>query len=226
VAHSIECLHDFSSTYEVRGMMELVTSYDNATVGSGTPLNQVKLTYNEFTQLTQESQDHGGTVSLSSPNVQYVFASGGSSSNQVRPTTLTYPNSRAITMDYGMSNATNDRLNRLEAIKDGTLSLAAYTYLGTGTVVQINYSQPGVMLDLWGGTTQVFNGMDRFGRIAAHPPQRRKPHEPASLQVHQRPRHLRHAGTGAGLHPGPHRQLEQLSHQDHRHHRLESEPHL
>ena len=42
--------------------------------------------YNEFTQLKKESQSHSGAAS-SSPNVQYAYASGGSSSNQIRPAT-------------------------------------------------------------------------------------------------------------------------------------------
>ena len=81
-----------STAYEVRGLVQTVTSYDNATVGSGSVLDQVKLEYNSFGQLTKESQDHAAAVGGSSPNVQYAYASGASGSNQVRPTGLTYPN--------------------------------------------------------------------------------------------------------------------------------------
>jgi YD repeat-containing protein len=56
-----------SSTYEVRGMIEKLTSYDNATPGSGTALNQVKLACNGFGQLTREDQAHGGTVTGGTP---------------------------------------------------------------------------------------------------------------------------------------------------------------
>jgi len=96
---------------------------------------------------------------------QTCYASGGSSSNQVRHTSLTYPNGRAIDYDYGSGGGMNDRLNRISALKDGGTSLAAYTYLGGGTVVRIDYAQPGVRLDLWGGTTTVFAGFDAFGRV-------------------------------------------------------------
>jgi len=37
-----------SSTYEVRGMREALTSYDNATVGSGSIVNDTKFTYNRL----------------------------------------------------------------------------------------------------------------------------------------------------------------------------------
>jgi hypothetical protein len=58
-------------------------------------------------------------------------------------------------------------LNRVTTIQDnsGSTNLATYTYLGLGTVVQINYTQPSVMLDLWGGTSGTFTGIDIFGRI-------------------------------------------------------------
>ena len=49
-------------TYEVRGMRETLTSYDNATVGSGNIVNEVEFTYNEFSQLTQDYQSHSGGV--------------------------------------------------------------------------------------------------------------------------------------------------------------------
>jgi RHS repeat-associated protein len=154
-----------SRTYEVRGMLEKITSYDNATVGSGTVKNDVKLEYNTFNQLVKEWQDHSTTVSGSSPKVEYAYAAGGSSSNQIRPTSLTYPNTRVIDYNYGTSSGMDDLLNRISAIKDGSTSLAAYTYLGAGTVIRIDYTEPDVMLDLWGGTTATFAGLDIFNRI-------------------------------------------------------------
>ncbi|MFN5905524.1 MAG: hypothetical protein ACK5A3_05690, partial [Planctomyces sp.] len=55
-----------SSTYEVRGMRESVTSYDNATVGSGSIVNDTKFTYNSFGQLTADYQSHSGAVNTGS----------------------------------------------------------------------------------------------------------------------------------------------------------------
>lgn len=95
--------------------------------------------------------------------MSYAYASGGSSSNQIRPTSLTYPDSRSITYDYGTSGDPDDRLSRVSAIKDGATSLAAYTYLGSGTVIRIDYTEPDVMLDLWGGTSGTFAGSTASG---------------------------------------------------------------
>jgi len=157
-----------STGYEVRGMPATVTSHNNATPGTGTALNQCALTYNTFSQLAEEQQDHGGGVSSSSPDVQYTYDSGASSSNEVCLSSLTYPNGRVITYSYGTSGGMNDRLNRIDTIQDttsGTTSLASYTYLGLGTVVRITYPQANVWLDLWGGTSGVFNGLDLFSRV-------------------------------------------------------------
>jgi len=157
-----------SRTYEVRGMVATVTSYDNATPGSGTALNQCALTYNSFAQLTEEQQDHNGTVSGSSPSVQYNYDSGGSSSNEIRLNGLIYPNGRIITYSYSTSGGINDRLNRVDTLRDttsGTTDLASYTYLGLDTVVRITYPQPEAWLDLWGGTSGLFAGLDQFNRV-------------------------------------------------------------
>lgn len=154
--------------YEIRGMVSLITSTDSATQGAGTILNQVAMTYNAFGQLAEEQQDHGGAVSGSSPNVQYAYDSGASNSNEIRLNLLTYPNGRLITYGYGTSGGMSDYLNRVDAIQDttsGTTTLANYTYLGVGIVVRITYPQPSVWLDLWGGTSGTFNGIDLFDRI-------------------------------------------------------------
>ena len=148
-----------STAYEVRGMVATVTSYDNATPGSGTALNQCAMTYNAFGQLEKEQQDHGGTVSGSSPSVQYSYDSGASSSNEIRLNGLNYPNGRVITYSYGTTGGMNDLLNRIDTIQDttsGTTDLASYTYLGLSTVVRIEYPEPEVWLDLWGGTSGSF----------------------------------------------------------------------
>jgi hypothetical protein len=43
----------------------------------------------------------------------------------------------------------------------GSTILGNYTYLDSRTVVQINYPQPTVQSDLYGGTTGTFNGLGR-----------------------------------------------------------------
>ena len=69
-----------SMTYEVRGMIARVTDYDNATVGSGSVVNEVLSSYNHLGLLDQEYQEHEGAQDANTLYVQYNFdttASGG-----------------------------------------------------------------------------------------------------------------------------------------------------
>ncbi|MCA9208420.1 MAG: hypothetical protein KDA55_08705, partial [Planctomycetales bacterium] len=46
--------------------------------------------------------------------------------------------------------------------------MAAYTYLGLGTVVIEDYQEPQIRLDLFGGTSGTYAGFDRFDRVVDH----------------------------------------------------------
>ncbi len=160
------------TAFEIRGMASTISSTDSASQGAGTILNQVQLNYNTFAQLIQEYQSHSGAVVTTgltpTPSVQYAYDTGGSSSNEIRLNQLTYPNLRTIAYYFGTSGGMNDRLNRVDTIQDttgATVNLASYAYLGLRTVVRITYPQPSVWLDLWGGTSGVFAGLDLFNRI-------------------------------------------------------------
>src|SRR5207244_7264213 len=50
------------TAYEVLGMPSKLTSYDNATVGSGSIVNEVAFTYNDFGQVTKDAQSYSGGV--------------------------------------------------------------------------------------------------------------------------------------------------------------------
>ncbi len=89
-----------SRTYEVRGLLAGLSSYDTATIGSGSVVNDTLRTYNDFQQLGVEYQSHAGAVNPStSPKVQYGYASG--SANTIRPEGLIYPNGRGLLFSYG-----------------------------------------------------------------------------------------------------------------------------
>ncbi|WP_428938183.1 hypothetical protein [Fontivita pretiosa] len=59
----------------------------------------------------------------------------------------------------------DDVLNRIASIKQGATTYASYTYLGGGSIVRRDHPQPQVRLDLWGGTSGTYSGLDRFGRV-------------------------------------------------------------
>lgn len=161
-------------TYEVRGMKETITSYDNATVGSGSVINEVQFAYNDFSQLTTDYQSNSGSVNtLTTPKVQYGFANG--SDNTIRPTTLTYPDSRVLTYNYGTTNDVDDALSRVAALVDDNIAsthLVDYEYLGLVGVVDLDYTEPDVEYTLIGttggndpDTGDIYRGLDRFGRV-------------------------------------------------------------
>lgn len=159
-----------STTYEVRGLPELLTTYDNATVGSGSIVNEIKRLYNNFAQLTESHQSHSGAVSASTPKVQLTYANG--SDNTVRQTGLTYPNGRELTYDFGAANSMSDALSRVETIEDDdTTHLVEYEYLGLSTFVIADQTEPDLkwtLVDLSNSndpdTGDIYSGLDRFGR--------------------------------------------------------------
>ena len=150
-----------------------MTNYDNATVGSGNVVNDVQLQYNSFAQLIADYQSHTGTVDMSTtPVVQYGYADG--SANTIRPKTLTYPNGRVLSYDYGLAGGMNDALSRIEDLldNDGVTQLANYSYLGLAIIIQVDEAEPGIintLLGLGGGndpvTGDIYKGLDLFGRV-------------------------------------------------------------
>ena len=84
-------------------------------------MNDVQLAYNGFGQLTSDYQEHGGAVNLSTtPEVAYGYADG--SANTIRPTSMTYPNGRVLTFDYGASQSQADAASRTPAEAKGPYS--------------------------------------------------------------------------------------------------------
>jgi len=178
-----------STSFEVRGMREKITSWNGETVGSGSVVNEVQFTYNDFGQVTADYQAHGGTVNTSTtPKVQYAYADG--SSNTIRPTTITYPDGRVITYEYGTSGGVNNAASRVGSIVDddvGSTHLADYSYLGLGPArgaqptldapfisgaIEVDYTEPDIKYTLVGtaggndpDTGDIYRGLDRFGRV-------------------------------------------------------------
>ena len=161
-----------STEYEVRGMVQTLSSWNNASVASGDVVNQCLFQYNDFQQLIADYQEHDGEVDTSTtPVVQYGYEDG--SANAIRPTTLTYPNGRVLYYGYGTSGGINDAISRIASLidDDGTTHLADYSFVGLGLLVVVDYTEPGVkytLVSLTGtndpDTGDIYVGWDRFGR--------------------------------------------------------------
>ena len=121
-----------------------------------------------FGQVISDAQSHNLGVSGTTPKVQYSFASG--STNTIRPTTLTYPNGRALTIGYGTSGGINDAASRVDGLIDGSTMLVNYAYLALGTTVQTTNPQPVLqytLIGVSGGTSVGEAGTRHFGWCSA-----------------------------------------------------------
>ncbi|WP_145349512.1 RHS repeat domain-containing protein [Roseimaritima multifibrata] len=159
-------------TYDVRGNVSDITSYDNSTVGSGWIVNEVTRKFDGFGQVVKTFQSHSGAVNpVSTPSVGRSYTDG--SGNLLRPTATIYPNGREVTLDYGSSGSIADKLNQVSSLADDdTTVLAAYDYLGLGTFVQqssteadLRYTLISPSLSNDPDTGDIYSGMDRFGRV-------------------------------------------------------------
>jgi YD repeat-containing protein len=124
------------STYDDLGRQQSVTSYGDT---EGTfVLDQDCFAYDGWGNLVEEWQATDGAVApASTPSVQYVYADGatGGVARYVRLTDVIYPNGRDIAYGYGPAGSTDDILSRVRTIGDSGGILAAYRYLGAGTLV-------------------------------------------------------------------------------------------
>ena len=101
-----------SRSYEARGMLAHVVSYDNADIATGNLRNEVAFEYNGFGQLTGELQQPLPGRGYVPGRVSYAYADG--SANQIRPTSLTYPNGRQIGYGYFDLDDTYSRISQIE----------------------------------------------------------------------------------------------------------------
>jgi len=163
-----------ATEYDNRGLPEKITSYDNATVGSGSIVNQVVNTYDDFGHLQEDSQSHSGAVTGATPKVSYGHENGASK-NTVRRKSITYPDGRTVDIGYGSANSADDLMSRIASLKingEGT-NLADYSYFGLTAIAKVHYPEPAVNLSYIktasapvGDAGDQYAGYDRFGRTA------------------------------------------------------------
>ena len=149
-----------STTFNNRGLEETITTYDNATVGSGAIVNQVKKEYDAFNQMISDAQEHDGAVDANSPEVTYTFSDGSNSA--LRKLTVSTPSGHKVNYDYGAANSIADAFNRPDSLKvDGeTGNLVGYEFIGLVLNSKIKYPTP---------DTELNTSYDRFARIIDMP---------------------------------------------------------
>ncbi len=166
-----------STTYDNHGRVNLVSSYDNATVGSGTVQNQVQYAYDDWGNLASFTQNRSGAISTGTSADEYAIAYAWEKKEPtgarrtLRRTQMTLPNSGVLSYLYESTDGLHDdnasRVTRIaEGSGGGATNRVRYAYLGVGSLVGTVYNQPSpVVTSLLFNSSDVYDAMDRFNRI-------------------------------------------------------------
>ena len=156
-----------STAYHVVGNVKSVTSYDNATIGSGNVVNEVKYEYDANAMLAREYQNPSGAVNVATTlYTGYSYSatkSGDFFTRRLRPTSMRYPGGTTLAYTCGAINSLDDQLNRLTRMSYSSVDIVEYTYMGLANPAIVNYPQPNLMLDYTAS-----GALDRFNRIIDH----------------------------------------------------------
>jgi len=155
-----------STAYDVIGNVKSITSYNNATVGTGTVVNEVMYEYDANAMLAKEYQNPSGAVNVVTTlytGYNYsVTKSGDFFTRRLRPTSMRYPGGTTLSYTCGALNSLDDLLNRLTRISY-TADIVEYTHTGLANPAIVNYLQPNLKLDYTAS-----GALDRFNRIIDH----------------------------------------------------------
>ncbi|MCK4873242.1 MAG: hypothetical protein KAS72_10995 [Phycisphaerales bacterium] len=154
--------------YTDRGQVETATQYDNATVGSGSVVDEVKYTFDDWGGVTNFQQDHNSTVATGGDylyDVQWTYAKATAGRNTLRISTMTLPDGDVISYGYLSSSGLHDAdASRVTSVVNGGTTLAWYRYNGVGHVVSTYYEEPDVKRYMHAGSS-AFEAFDRFNRV-------------------------------------------------------------
>ena len=159
-----------STAYDGLGRVQTVTQHSSATVGGGSVVDEVKHTYEGWGMLDLLEQDRnsavgaGGSVDDYEVNHDYDDRTGGR--NTIIRTQTTYPDGVVVAMeeiDNAFSIGDDAEQARTLRMQVGATTVAAYTYLGRGTLVGSDLPQPDVYSNRYtSGPT--YGQLDRFNR--------------------------------------------------------------
>lgn len=157
-----------STTYDSLGRVSTVGQYDDDDPASGSIIDEVKYTYEDWGNISKVEQDHdsavGGTLLY---DVDFAYEKNTDGRNTIRRTTFDLPDGNQITFTYDSATTSHDDdASRVTEVKDGAVILADYGYLGADTVIGIEYPEP----DLFGvrydpADTDDYRDLDRFNRV-------------------------------------------------------------
>jgi len=159
--------------YDDHSRASTVTTYDNAAAGSGSIVNEVQSTYDGWGNLMTFGVDPDSAIAgsgIPTKTVSYTYATATAGRNTIRRTGMTWPGSSPPSVSYVYSaGGTNfnydDEASRVSKMTISSVSVAAYRYLGFGTVVGITHGEPDIYQRRYGSTSGSYPDLDTFGRV-------------------------------------------------------------
>jgi RHS repeat-associated protein len=159
-----------STAFDSRGMISTVTQYDNAAVGSGSVIDQVKYTYDGWGNTTLFEQDRDSAVSGGGNQYSVAYSLSKNAptngATMLRRSTMTLPDGSTLTYGYGAANSIADDMSRVDSLTLGAVQVASYAYLGSGQLVGTALPDPNVSANMYApGAVRDYGRLDRFGRV-------------------------------------------------------------
>jgi len=153
--------------------VQVHVTYDVRNAGNKAPRFSARIEnimdprYDDWGNVSSAWQEHDGDVDNDGQGSDTAKVGYSFDDSLNRLQTVTYPTSRTVRYDYGTTGEKDDRLSRIESITNGadTETYAAYTYLGTGTIVGIAHAEVTGGLKLNYGSSGTYGGFDQFGRV-------------------------------------------------------------
>jgi len=177
-----------STTYLARGLVDKVTQYDNATVGSGSVVDDLRYAYDDWGNVSKFTQDvdsdlDGAASGRAAFEVGHTYAkmtpSNPNGRNTIRRLSTTIPGNTKIVYSYLVSSGrldhTASRVSRVSIGSTGggpfnpVLPIADYEYLGLDQLVGTELLEPKVRWNHFEGATGTnpYPDLDRFNRITS-----------------------------------------------------------
>ncbi|MCH8823064.1 MAG: RHS repeat protein, partial [Planctomycetes bacterium] len=166
-----------STVYDSLSRVSTVTQYDAATAGSAT--DQVKYTYDGWSNITNFEQDNDSVVGEATVNdyeIRYDYAKATTGRNTIRRILMRHYYAstlkKTVTYQYLSTGSLHDndvsRVTQVRLVVGlNTTLVADYDYLGVGQVVGTDYPEPDVFSNLYttGGYT---DNLDNFRRVTSN----------------------------------------------------------
>ncbi|MGD9791110.1 MAG: RHS repeat-associated core domain-containing protein [Phycisphaerales bacterium] len=167
-----------STTYLSRGMVNKVTQYDNQTAGSGSVVDDVKYTYDDWGNVLEFVQDVDSDLDASASGrdafqVDYSYEKATTGRNTIRRYKKNLPGGTAVQYNFSSTSGLLDHAaSRVTTVETnvnsgGDVPVAAYAYLGASHLVGTDLLEASSRWQTYEYATASgeYPDLDRFNRV-------------------------------------------------------------